>query len=320
MQTILGSGGPIGTALARELRAHTSQVRLVSRNPEKVNPEDHLFPADLLDAAAVKRAVEGTEVAYLTAGLEYKYAVWKRDWPRIISNVIAACEEHECRLVFFDNMYLYDKDCLGHMTEKTPVSPPSKKGEVRARIAEVIMRNVWTGRITALIARSTDFYGPGIKNNSLLIETVFKPLSEGKKANWMTSADHKHSFTYTPDAAKATALLGNTEDAFNQVWHLPTAANPLTGHEWVNAVASEMGIKPAYRSVPKFVVQMMGLFNSAMKETAEMMYQFDRDYVFDSTKFEEKYHIHPTLYEDGIKEVVAADFSGKKSDNRKRNY
>lgn len=316
MQTILGSGGPIGTALARELRSYTPEVRLVSRNPKKVHPEDHLFSADLLDAEAVKKAVEGAEVAYLTAGLEYKYAVWKRDWPRIITNVIAACEEHECKLVFFDNMYLYDKNCLGHMTERTPVSPPSNKGEVRARIAEVIMRNVWTGRISALIARSADFYGPGIKNNSLLIETVFKPLSQGKKANWLASADHKHSFTYVPDAAKATALLGNNEDAFNQVWHLPTAANPLTGHEWVHAIAREMGVKPAYRSVPKFVVQIMGLFNSTMKETVEMMYQYDRNYVFDSSKFEEKYHLHPTPYEKGIKEVVAADFSEKKRGDR----
>ena len=160
LQTILGSGGPIGTALARELRAYTPDVRLVSRNPEKVNHEDQLFPADLLDSGAVKEAVEGAEVAYLTAGIEYKYVVWKRQWPRIVKNVITACEEHDCRLVFFDNMYLYDKDHLGHMTEKTPVSPPSKKGTVRAKIAEEIMENVWTGRITGLIARSADFYGP----------------------------------------------------------------------------------------------------------------------------------------------------------------
>ena len=31
---------------------------------------------------------------------------------------------------------------------------------------------------------------------------------------------------YTPDAARAVALLGNTPDAFNQVWHLPTDKNP----------------------------------------------------------------------------------------------
>ena len=108
-------------------------------------------------------------------------------------------------------------------------------------------------------------------------------------------------------------MLGNNEDAFNQVWHLPTAANPLTGREWVSTVARELGVKPSYRSVPRFLVQMMGLFNSTMKETVEMMYQYERDYVFDSSKFQEKFNFQPTPYELGIKEVVAADFIGKKS-------
>ena len=44
MQTILGSGGAIGLPLAKELKSFTSQIRLVSRNPKKVNDTDELFP------------------------------------------------------------------------------------------------------------------------------------------------------------------------------------------------------------------------------------------------------------------------------------
>ncbi len=40
MQTILGSGGAIGTELASALKKYTSDIRLVSRNPVKVNPTD----------------------------------------------------------------------------------------------------------------------------------------------------------------------------------------------------------------------------------------------------------------------------------------
>ena len=73
----------------------------------------------------------------------------------------------------------------------------------------------------ALIARSADFYGPG-NEKSFVTEMVYKNIKTGKAANWFINADKKHSFTYTPDAAKATALLGNTKDAYNQIWHLPT--------------------------------------------------------------------------------------------------
>lgn len=37
MQVIIGSGGAIGTKLARALPPYTSDIRLVSRNPKKVN-------------------------------------------------------------------------------------------------------------------------------------------------------------------------------------------------------------------------------------------------------------------------------------------
>jgi uncharacterized protein YbjT (DUF2867 family) len=46
-QTILGANGAIGIELAKALTTYTTDIRLVSRNPKKVNPNDMLFPADL---------------------------------------------------------------------------------------------------------------------------------------------------------------------------------------------------------------------------------------------------------------------------------
>jgi len=105
----------------------------------------------------------------------------------------------------------------------------------------------------------------------MLTEMVFKPLSNGKKANWLSSVDFRHSFTYTPDAGRATALLGNSAEAYNQVWHLPTANNPFTGKEWIGAIAREMGVKPRIQVANKLIVKIMGLFIPIMKEMPEMM-------------------------------------------------
>jgi len=93
-QTILGSGGAIGTPLAKELLAYTSEIRLVGRNPQKVNPGDELFPADLASQADVDRAVEGSSVVYLTVGLKYSLRVWEAEWPVVMQNVISACRKH----------------------------------------------------------------------------------------------------------------------------------------------------------------------------------------------------------------------------------
>jgi len=308
MQTILGSGGAIGIELAKALKEYSTDIRLVSRNPQKVNGTDELFPADLMNSKDVHEAIKGSSIVYVTVGFPYSYKTWKQSWPPFIKNVIDACIKHSSKLVFFDNIYMYDPNFLDGMTEETPINPPSKKGEVRAEIADMIMDNVKKGKLEALIARSADFYGPGIKNTSVLTETVLNPLSNGKKANWMSSVKYGHSFTFTPDAGKATALLGNTEEAFSQVWHLPTAASPLTGKEWIEAIAKEMGVIPKYQVASKFIVNLLGLFTPIMREMPEMMYQYDREYVFKSDKFLNHFNFRVTPYIEGIKEIIKSDY------------
>ncbi len=308
MQTILGSGGAIGTELAKALPAYTSEIRLVSRNPKKVNETDLLFPADILDFEQLKKAVQGSEVVYLTVGFAYDRKIWALNWPPLIRNLIEICSEENIKFVFFDNVYMYDKNHLGTMTEETPVNPSSRKGETRAEIAGMIMNEVTNGTLKALIARSADFYGPGIGQTSLLTETVFKPLSKGKKANWLVSDSFKHSFTFTPDAGKATAQLGNTEDAYGEVWHLPTAPNPFTGKEWVENIAAKMGVKSRYQTVPVWLIKLLGIVNPVLRESLEMSYQYDRDYVFISDKFEKKFNFTPTSYSEGISKVIMEDY------------
>jgi nucleoside-diphosphate-sugar epimerase len=308
MQTILGSGGAIGVELAKALPEYTNKIRLVSRKPVKVNPTDEVLAADVLNHEELQEAVKGSEIVYVTVGFQYNYKVWKQNWPVFIANLIGACKTSKCKLVFFDNIYMYDKDHLNGMTEETPVNPPSKKGTIRAEIANMIMSEVKAGNLTALIARSADFYGPNIQNSSMLTELILKPFSKGEKANWMGKTNCKHSFTYTPDAGKATALLGNTESAYNQVWHLPTAGNPPTGKQWIEMCAKAFGVPAKFRTAPAFAVKIMGLFNAVLREMPEMLYQYDRDYVFNSDKFEKTFDFKPTPYLEGIKAVIEKDY------------
>lgn len=189
------------------------------------------------------------------------------------------------------------------MTEDSPINPPSKKGVVRKEIAEMIMSEVKVGKLTALIARAPDFYGPE-NDKSFLIETVCKNLINGKRPKWFIDATKKHSFIYTPDAAKATAILGNTPEAYNQVWHLPTDKNNFTGIEWIELFNKEMNTSKKVMIVHMFMLRILGIFIPLMREMPEMMYQYDRDYFFDSAKFNKQFNFTPTTYEMGIKQIV----------------
>lgn len=304
MQVILGAGGSISKVLASELTKYDKKIRLVSRNPKKINPSDEIFSADLSKGNEVFEAVKGSDIAYLTIGLPYRTRIWQQYWPLVMKNVIAACIKQNCKLVFFDNIYMYDCTQLNPMTEETPVNPCSKKGKVRAEILAMLQREMNSGNINALIARAADFYGPGI-TNSVMNETVFKNLKANKKANWFCNVDKKHSFTYTPDAAKATAILGNTDKAYGDTWHLPTSP-PLTGKEWIKKFALALNTTPKTMVVSKFMVKILGLVNPIMKEFVEMIYQYDRDCDFDSSKFETIFNVKPTSVEQAISEIVEA--------------
>ena len=303
MQTIIGSGGAIGLPLAKELKKYTEKIRLVSRNPQKVNETDELFSMDANNLTKLNEAIVGSEVVYVTIGFKYNIKVWQSLWPPFMRTVINACKVNNAKLVFFDNVYLYDKSTIPFMTENSPIGPPSKKGEVRKQLNEMIMNEVQKGSLTALIARSADFYGPDT-NNSLIGEMVVKNLMKNKKAQTFGDINKIHTYTYTPDAGKATALLGNTADAFSQVWHVPTTKERLTNQQWINLIAEEMDLQVKIQAVPNWMIHMLGIIIPMMREFPEMLYQNEMDYIFDSSKFEKRFGLIATTPRDGVKEMI----------------
>lgn len=303
-QTILGSGGAVGIALAKALTPYTSAIRLVSRTPEKVNAQDELFPADLTKREEVFNAIAGSEIVYVTIGFAYNTRVWRMVWPSFITNVIDGCIHHGAKLVFFDNVYAIGGDQVKHITEASPISPSSKKGEIRAEVDRLILNAIDAGKLNAIIARSPDFFSE-VKNNSVLMILVYDQLMKGKKAQWLCHAQRIHSMGYVPDLAAGMALLGNTPDAYNQIWNLPTDAEKITGEGWINLFAREMNTSNAYQVLPNWLLRVLGIFIPIMREMPEMNYQYDRDYFFDSTKFNKRFGYTPTKNAEAVRQTIA---------------
>ncbi|HEX9512326.1 MAG TPA: NAD-dependent epimerase/dehydratase family protein [Puia sp.] len=306
--TILGAGGVIADGLAKELILHELPVRLVSRHPAPRQGAT-ILAANLTDPDQTLQAIQGSSVVYLCVGLKYDYTIWRQQWPRIIDNTIEACKRTGARLIFFDNVYMYGK-VAGAMTEETPYDPCSRKGDLRARIATQLMSEVRKGNITATIARAADFYGPGADRTSIPNLLVFQRLIKNQQAQWLVNAMVRHSFTYTGDAAKALYLLASDENSWNQAWHLPTAPDPLTGSAFLSAAAEALGKASRYSILPKWMIRVGGLFDKTTSELYEMLYQYDSDYLFDSSKFEKAYNFHPVSYGEGIKATANAYKNG----------
>ena len=304
MQTILGAGGAIGMELVKELANGRRTVRLVGRNPKLTEGAAEAVSADLSDLQKTVDAVAGSAVVYLLAGLKYDVKIWRELWPRIMSNAIEACKRTKAKLIFFDNVYMYGK-VSGCMTEGTAFNPCSKKGEIRAQIATTLLNEIKAGNLSALIARSADFYGPHVTTGIPNI-LVFDKLAEGATASWLVNDSVPHSFTFTPDAAKSLLLLADTESAWNQTWHVPTAPNPLTGKGFVQLVAKALGVAPKYRVLGRPLIKIAGFFDADIRESYEMLYQSESEYLFDSSKFVQAFSFAPTSYLEGIRQTAAA--------------
>lgn len=311
MQTILGGGGGAGTELAGQLIKYTDRIRIVNRNPKKVNDNDQLMKADLSDPNALGEAVKGSEIVYVTIGFEYKTSVWKERWPKFMKSLIDSCRKHGSKIVFVDNIYMYDPEYLSDMTEETPVKPVSEKGKVRAEIASMLMNAVEKGEVSALIARGADFYGPGVAG-SYLTQMVLNNLIKDKNPQWLGKTDVIHNFAYSRDIGKALALLGNTPDSFNQIWHLPAAEERLTSRQWIELMMSVMHKEKKIQSIPTFMMGLIGLFIPVLKELKDISYQLDNDYFLNSTKFNSRFNFKPTDPETGIREMVSAGVPNEK--------
>jgi nucleoside-diphosphate-sugar epimerase len=302
MVTILGAGGPIGNELATRLSAKETPIRLVARHPKAV-PGAETIAADLADPEQTIAAVTGSDVACLLVGLKYDLATWQELWPRIMRNAIDACKRTGTKLLFFDNVYMYGS-VAGLMTEATPYRPCSKKGEIRARIATALMDEVRAGNLTAMIARSADFYGPNTKNGVPNV-LVFEPFAKRGTASWLVNANVPHSLTFTPDAARGVAMLIERKSAWNQIWHLPTAPDPPTGKAFIQMAATAFGVPARYRMLSKLMLRVAAWFDPLVRESLEMLYQNSAPYLFDSTKFANEFGFAGTPYADAIR--IAAD-------------
>lgn len=300
MHIILGAGGPIANALTKELAKANQPVRLISRKPIATSGNETWQRADLLNENEVFSAVKEASVIYLCAGLQYDKKIWAAQWPVIMQNVIRAAKQANARLIFFDNVYMYGL-VEGKMTEETPYHPSSIKGEIRAKVATTLMDEVKAGNIQASILRGADFYGAE-SMNSFFDSSVLAKFAKKQTAQWLGNPKTLHAFIYVPDAGRALFLLGQNPQSDNQIWHTPTAP-ALTGKQFIELAAKVFQTEPKFSTINKLMLRLAGIFNGLIGGMVEMFYQYDHDYVFDSTKFEQYFKVKPTPYETGIREL-----------------
>lgn len=302
---ILG-GGAVGQAIAGQLSAAGRSAIIAQRKHPGTLPAGISFQAcDALDRTSLLNTVQNASALICTIGLAYDSAVWEASWPKLMANMLAACEASGARLIFIDNLYMYGPQAEP-LREDMPMAATGRKGRVRTAITRQWQQ---AEKVRAVALRAPDFYGAGVAN-SIFGEPTIGALAKGRTAQLVVAADKPHVLAYVPDVAKAAILLLDApDDVYGQIWHAPSAP-ARTPRELLKRVASRLGVKPRMMAMPGRMMPVVGLFMPFMREWHETQFQHDRAFLVDSSKFEKRFGLKATPLEEGLA-VTAESFRVK---------
>lgn len=294
LHVIFGTG-PLGKSTMRELVKQGRRVRMVNRSGKADVPAGvEVVSADAFNPASAREAAKGAAAVYQCA--QPAYHDWTMKFPALQGSILEAAAAHGAKFIVGDNLYSYGDPNGQAITEESPYRAHTRKGQVRQAMAETVMAAHKAGKVRAAIGRASDFIGP---EYDVMADLVLYPALKGETANLIGSLDAPHTFTYIPDFGRALATLGLRDEALGQIWFAPSP-EPITQRELVSRIYHAAGHQPKMRTAGKLILSAMGLFNASMRETVEMLYEFEKPFVMDSSKFQRAFGIAPTSIDEAI--------------------
>jgi nucleoside-diphosphate-sugar epimerase len=295
--------GAIGRAVAEELVSRGESIRMVNRSGQmdEVPAGVEVVASDLYDPAKVREVTRGAQVVYQSSQPEYFR--WPEKFPALQKSILDGLTGGNAKLVLVENVYMYGDTDGEPMTEATPYNAHTRKGKVRGEISKAAFDAHKAGQLRVTAARGGNFFGPWGLDSSMG-GRVFQPLLQGKPAQLIGRMDLPHTHTYVKDFGKALVTLGERDEADGQAWHVPNDQPKMTQGELVRMFAEEAGVEPKMSSMGKLMMSIGGLFVPEAKESVEMMYEFEKQFIIDSSKFEKTFGMKATPIREAIRETV----------------
>ncbi len=299
LHLVVGAG-PLGLAVARELRRREQPSRIVTRGGRADAPADaEVVSADVSDPDQARRAFERASVVYQCAA--GRYSKWPELLPPLMDGVIEGASAVGARVIYGDNLYAYGP-VRGPLTEDLPSRPVGSNGRTRARVAEVLTEAHANEKVRAAIGRGSDFFGPHALN-STVGERVFARMLADKPAQVLGNPDVAHTVTFIDDFARALVTLGSRDEALGEVWHVPSAET-VTIRRFVEMVAEQSGRPAKLNVTPSWLLAIGGLFNPDVRALREVLYQSQEAWVMDHSKFERAFGAGATPHQEAIRTTL----------------
>jgi nucleoside-diphosphate-sugar epimerase len=261
-----------------------------------------LVAADLYHPDEVRSFTKDAVVVYQCA--QPAYYEWPQKFPPLQASIIEGLTGGTAKLVLVENMYMYGETNGKILKEDLPYAAQTRKGRTRAKLSRAALEAHQQGKLRVTIGRASDYFGPW-GTSSAMGDRVFPPLLKGKSAQVGGRLDVPHTYTYVPDFGKALVILGEKGEADGQAWHVPNDMPSITQGEFIRLFCEEAGVEPKISTMGKFMMSIGGLFIPEARESVEMMYEFEKPFVVDSSKFEKTFGMKATPLPVALRETAA---------------
>lgn len=316
LNVVLGTG-PVGLAVMDELLARGKRVRLVNRSgsaPVSLPAGVSIVKGDATDPASVREVTAGAAVVYFCLNAP-DYHKWHLQFPPLQAGVLAGLTgsaDGVKKLVVMDNLYMYGPHAGKPLTEDMPFNATrGTRGPTRAQMARDLLAAHQRGEVRVVVGRAADFFGPRVGDQGSGQRYMLDMLA-GKTIPYIGDPDLPHTFTYMPDIGKALVLLGETDDAYGQVWHLPNPQT-ITARQFIAMAGKAAGMTPKLNAMKKsllrnrVILPALGLFIPALRGFGELLYQFDEPFIVDDSKFMRRFGqvMQPTPLDEAVRATMA---------------
>jgi len=299
LHVIFGTG-PLGKWTARELVRLGKTVRMINRSgvADRLPAGVEVVASDAYDVAKNIELTKGATTVYQCA--QPAYYEWAEKFPRFQAAILDSAAKNGAKLIVGDNLYMYGDPHGQPIREDSPYQPHTKKGKVRAEMANAVLEAHRSGNVHAAIGRASNFFGP---DDYVVTDLAFRNAIEGKTINLLGRNDQVHTFSYVPDFGKLLATLGTRDEALGQIWFTPSPA-AVTQRELVQLMEVELGHPVKVLLAGKTMLSLLGLFNKEMAETVEMLYEWTGPFVVDTSKAEKAFGWKGTSLKVAVKETL----------------
>jgi nucleoside-diphosphate-sugar epimerase len=275
---VIGSTGPTGIHLVRELAGRGRSVLAVSRRPETL---EKLFShekgvetaaADALDVDAIARVVKGCDLVVDCIGLPPERMA---DHPKTARIVSGAARQAGARCLQVSSYWSF----FPNQGEVVNEDHPRRGGHDWFRWRrEAEDEMLSTG---AAVVHVPDFFGPDVHTSA--VQSALEEAASGGPVHGLGSADTPREAAYVPDAMRVVADLAERDEAYGTDWALP-GSGPLSAARLAEIASAHLGRPIKVSAAPGWMLKILALVHPTIRQIRPMIPHYVRPVRYDASK------------------------------------